>query len=386
MHSNIEKTIANKKTNQESDIMRKIIENILRKIFYQKYYNWWDGLRGYLLNNSNVELTKKEKQEIDKFHSRFTNLKLGYTFYKTAKKFDKFDINYIQDTLYFSYILRHLNPYEVSKTFSNKCFYGFHFNQFNRPFEPVRNINGFWYNSLNKQISKEEAIDSLLEYNKEIIVKPTAQTGGGRGIEFFKNYDKGIIETIFSKFNKDFVIQGLVKQSEKTSIFNPTSLNCFRITTLMLNGKFSVLSRTLKTGAKDAKIDNIGTKGEGGIIVGIDAEGQLNKYGITKDGRKTELSSCGEIFEKHCLHNEIIKIDKFTEELHKHCPFCAIIGWDICLDEYDNPLLIEVNLLEPGILYEQLCTGPIFGERTEEVLNYVTRNGAINMWIKHFKK
>ena len=63
MHSNIEKTIANKKTNQESDIMRKIIENILRKIFYQKYYNWWDGLRGYLLNNSNVELTKKEKQE-----------------------------------------------------------------------------------------------------------------------------------------------------------------------------------------------------------------------------------------------------------------------------------------------------------------------------------
>ena len=154
----------------------------------------------------------------------------------------------------------------------------------------------------------------------------------------------------------------------------------------MLNGKFSVLSRTLKTGAKDAKIDNIGTKGEGGIIVGIDAEGQLNKYGITKDGRKTELSSCGEIFEKHCLHNEIIKIDKFTEELHKHCPFCAIIGWDICLDEYDNPLLIEVNLLEPGILYEQLCTGPIFGERTEEVLNYVTRNGAINMWIKHFKK
>lgn len=63
-----------------------------------------------------------------------------------------------------------------------------------------------------------------------------------------------------------------------------------------------------------------------------------------------------------------------------------MIGLDICLDENNEPVLIEVNLLEPGILYEQLCTGPIFGERTNEVLDYVTRNGAVNTWIKHFKK
>lgn len=365
---------------------KKTIRNILRKILYQRYYNWWDGLRKYLLQDSNIQLTKEEKQKIDNFHHRFTNLKLGYTYYQTVKKFDKFDINYIQDTLYFSYILRHLNPYESSKAFSNKSFYGFHFKQFNRPFEPVRNICGLWYDSENKCISKEYAIDLILNYGKEIIVKPTALTGGGQGIEFFKNYDRKDLEVVLAKFKENFVIQGLIRQSEKTSKFNPTSLNCFRITTLLLNGRFSILSRTLKTGAKDSKIDNIGSNGEGGIIVGIESDGKFKKYGISKDGNLKTESAVGVTFEGHCLHDEIVKIDRFAEKLHYHCPFCSIIGWDICLDKDDEPALIEVNLLEPGILYEQLCTGPIFGERTNEVLDYVTRNGAVNTWIKRFKK
>ena len=110
--------------------MKQMLRNFLRKIFYQKYYNWWDSLHRNLLNDSEVRLTEKEKSEVDRFHRRFTNLRLGYTFYETSKALDKFDINYIQDTLYFSYILRHLNPYELSKAFSNKSFYGFYFQSF----------------------------------------------------------------------------------------------------------------------------------------------------------------------------------------------------------------------------------------------------------------
>lgn len=366
--------------------MKNKLRKLLRKIFYQKYYNWWDSLHGDLLNHYDVQLTEEERKKIDDLHSRFSNLKLGYTFYKTAKAINEFDINYIQDTLYFSYILRVLNPYEVSKAFSNKGLYGFYFHSCNRPFEPVRKINGTYYNYQNKPITQDEAIDLIIDYNKEIIVKPISMTGGGRGIEFFEVYDKCIIQSIMSKSSDNFVVQGLVNQSEKTSIFNPTSLNCFRITTLLLNGEFSVLSRCLKTGAKNSKIDNIGVKDGGGIIVGIDADGQFNEYGITKDGRKTLKSACDVIFKGYSLGDEMKKIEAFVKSLHEALPFCSIVGWDICLDENDNPLLIEVNLLEPGILYEQLCTGPIFGKRTEEVLEYVTRNGAVNMWIKHFRR
>lgn len=366
--------------------MKQMLRNVLRKLLYQKYYNWWDSLHRNLLNDSEVRLTEKEKSEVDRFHRRFTNLRLGYTFYETSKALDKFDINYIQDTLYFSYILRHLNPYELSKAFSNKSFYGFYFQSFRRPFEPVRKINNLWYDSQNNHISEENAIQLIKEYNKEIIIKPTSVTGCGRGIRFYRNYDLASLRTILSASGDNFVVQGIVSQSTKTSIFNPTSLNCFRITTLLLNGNFSVLSRCLKTGAKNSKIDNIGVKDEGGIIVGINADGKFHKYGITKEGKKTIQSSCGVLFDGHYIPDEIEKIDLFVEKLHERIPFCAMVGWDICLDESDNPLLIEVNLLEPGILYEQLCTGPIFGDRTEEVLDYVTRNGAVNMWINHFKR
>lgn len=110
-------------------------------------------------------------------------------------------------------------------------------------------------------------------------------TGGGRGIRFYRNYDSASLRTILSASGDNFVVQGTVIQSTKTSIFNPTSLNCFRITTLLLNGNFSVLSRCLKTGAKNSKIDNFGVKDEGGIIVGINADGKFHKYGITKDGK-----------------------------------------------------------------------------------------------------
>lgn len=366
--------------------MKRQIRNIFRKIFYQRYYNWWDSLHKNLLNDTDIRLTNNEKESVDALHNRFTNLNLGYTFYETVKLLDKFDINYIQDTLYFSYILRQLNPLEHSKTFSDKSFYNFYFKQINRPFEPVRLINGQWYDSENRCVSEGVALDILLNYNKEIIVKPTGQTGRGRGIEFCDKYDGTILKSLVSRFGDNFVVQEIVSQSVKTSIFNPTSLNCFRITTLLLNGSFSILSRCLKTGAKNSKIDNIGVKDEGGIIVGINADGKFHEYGITKEGKKTRQSSCGVLFEGYYLPEEIGKIDLFVQELHERIPFCAIVGWDICLDKSDNPLLIEVNLLEPGILYEQLCTGPIFGERTEEVFDYVTRNGAVNMWINHFKR
>ena len=35
------------------------------------------------------------------------------------------------------------------------------------------------------------------------------------------------------------------------------------------------------------------------------------------------------------------------------------------------PVFIEVNLGFPGIQMEQMCTGPIFGDRTAEVVGYV---------------
>ena len=49
------------------------------------------------------------------------------------------------------------------------------------------------------------------------------------------------------------------------------------------------------------------------------------------------------------------------------------IGWDICFNEQNEPIVIELNSSQPGVIGEQLCTGPIFGDRTHEVLDYCSK-------------
>lgn len=49
-------------------------------------------------------------------------------------------------------------------------------------------------------------------------------------------------------------------------------------------------------------------------------------------------------------------------------------GWigdgDIAVNEDNQGVLIEANCSQPGVIGEQLCTGPIFGARTQEVIEY----------------
>lgn len=65
---------------------------------------------------------------------------------------------------------------------------------------------------------------------------------------------------------------------------------------------------------------------------------------------------------------------KDIETAHKNqFSLCKFIGGDICFNEQNEPVVIELNSSQPGVIGEQLCTGPIFGDRTEEVLEYCSK-------------
>lgn len=46
-------------------------------------------------------------------------------------------------------------------------------------------------------------------------------------------------------------------------------------------------------------------------------------------------------------------------------PFQSIIGWDVCIDDSGEPLLLEWNT-NPEL--SQTAVGPAFGQYTEEIL------------------
>ena len=56
-----------------------------------------------------------------------------------------------------------------------------------------------------------------------------------------------------------------------------------------------------------------------------------------------------------------------------------LISWDIAISEDSHPILIEANLSFGEIDFHQMNNGPIFGEMTDEILDYVINN---NKFIK----
>lgn len=112
--------------------------------------------------------------------------------------------------------------------------------------------------------------------------------------------------------------------------------------------------------------------GKGGVMIGVSESGKLGKVGYDIQlNQYTEYNGLK-------LGDQIIQqVPTLLEELeraHKtQFPLCKFIGWDICFNEQNEPVVIELNSSQPGVIGEQLCTGPIFGDRTQEVLDYCSK-------------
>ena len=318
-------------------------------------------------NFKSPSLTKIEKQELKSFWGKYIKEKLPYSFYEVIKGEDKFDIAYVSHSIFFAYILPILNMKENAYVLSNKGIYSFYFSDINRPAEIAKNICGNYYIGENVSCSKEQAINAIIGYKKEIIMKPSIESSRGLNIEILSNYSQQDIEKAFQHYGKNFVVQEVVKQSLQTARFNPTSLNTFRITTLLLNGEFSILSSQFRCGGVDSIVDNAGA---GGIIVGIHPDGTFYKYGYNSKGERHSSSYNGISFWGNRIEH-FEQLCDFVRTLHYRLPFCSIVGWDVALDANDSPILIEVNLKAPGIEFEQLCSGPFLKNRLPEILNYV---------------
>ena len=174
------------------------------------------------------------------------------------------------------------------------------------------------------------------------------------------------VSSILESRKRDFVIQECVEQNVDMARFNPSSINTFRITTLYLNGVFSVLSIILRFGKQGMTVDNWGS---GGILVGVGNDGQLYDKGY--DINLNEFEEYNGVYFSHTRLKQIPSILKAVEYEHTtNFSLCKLIGWDICIDSRNEAVVIEVNASQPGVIGEQLCTGPIFGDRTLEVVDY----------------
>ena len=316
-------------------------------------------------------LTEKEKKEIENLWGKVVPIR-SYREFEMFKKMHGFDPRFLTHNIYLPIVAHLLNDYKYTTLFDDKGLLGYiRPTCIKFPFCYVRSIENSFYDNDMRQISFETAVADCC-CNDRLFLKPSHETSGGQGTELIILCEKSpeerkiYVESKLRSRTRDFVIQECISQHPVMAQFNTTSLNTFRITTLCLNGIFSVCSIVLRCGKAGSTVDNWGA---GGIMTAVSPEGKVNAIG--HDIHLNEYSQNGDCVFADCCIPQMPHILNLVEKAHlEDFSICKFIGWDIAIDKNGNPVIIELNSSQPGVIGEQLVPGPIFGNRTQEVIDY----------------
>ena len=285
-----------------------------------------------------------------------------------------FDTRYVPCWLY-GQLENILNPGLYSAFAEHKCNLRFFVPEEHRPTTIIYKMSECIYNANNEIITTEEA-KRLLKQEKQFVYKIASGTGGGAGVKFVDINDNPDFDKLLCS-NNDFIVQQLIRQHEFMAGLSGGAVNTIRILSLNLNGRCSVLSAFVRMGGLKSRTDNVSG---GGVCCGINSEGHFADFGMNHDYDRTPYSPSG-IALKGLRIDKYDKIVEFIEKTHRNFPKIHLIAWDVALDEKLNPIIIEVNLNCGRVITHQLFNGPVFGDRSQEVMDYY-KTHSTTYWLK----
>lgn len=349
------------------------MRRLYHKFKVNKIRNWAISLeKGNMENIRLCPLTREEKGLLIKTWGGL-GLNINPLFYQMFKTVEGFNEQYLSDDLFFPLIIKTLNPDNLIGALEHKGLYQTFYKELHQPNMLLQRINGVYYNSKMEIIDLVDMIKSATP-GRQYIIKPTVGSGMGRGVKKI-SFNTGDLEDtikLINGYGDNIVVQEVVEQSIKTSIFNKESLNAFRVSTLNINGKVTLCTVIFRCGRNGFCVDNAGA---GGIVVGVREDGQFYEYGYDNKYKRHYQSDSGVKFGETKIEEVKDLVDLVLYAHRKYLPICGFAGWDFALDINNKPVFIEVNLGFPGIQLEQLCPAkPIFGERTQEVIEFVNKH------------
>lgn len=251
------------------------------------------------------------------------------------------------------------------------------------PDEVVYNANRVFFDGKGNELSRDEAVDALMTYGSDTILKPSVETFGGHDVmKVSGQSSRQDYEALFDKYRYDFTFQKIVVQHPVMAQFNPTSVNTVRVVTYRdFEGKRKVLYSCMRFGGEGSVMDNVCS---GGGYTGVNVEtGKLSdrkRYSyFTMDVPKLSDNVPNGI---PCWE----KIKAAALALHARLPQLGIVGWDFTLTPDETPVLIEFNP-RPGVGLQQ-AVGPMFSlEDLDEIMQHVSKVKAAYrpLGVIHFK-
>lgn len=282
---------------------------------------------------------------------------------------------YIPDGYYYAVLDRFFNDPIRCKYVDDKNLYNLYFHDVNQAKTVCRKERGIYLDADYHIISQKKAIDLCISA-EGIILKPSVSAWAGSGIKKWVASSDSVseLETLVDS-RGPFVIQELIQQHKSLAQFTDTCVNTMRLVTLTLEGwEPEVVTAVLIMGGKGAFTNHLHG---GGLICGIKKDGSLLPYAFDGKLQQYDTHPSGVVFAR-CQIPNFDKCVSLVKELAPRLVCCSrLTSWDVTLDSRGEPLLIEVNLEYGGVV--QKAGGPVFGERTEEVLKYIVKNGGLKL-------
>lgn len=337
------------------------------------------------IENAGVDIQPVTPQQWEVIKKRFHGFRVDkswFDFYNTAYKnqhpTDSYDVTkVVPGPVYYPYVDPTFSHPSRARTTSDKNLTDLLFPDVRRPKAIVRYLDGLFLDGGYLMISKEEAYERIRQ-EKNVIIKPSADSGGGHGMAFWnaETDDLQKLDKIFVK-GRFYIVQEILKQHELMNSLYAGSINTIRMETLLFKNEVRMLACMVRMGAKGSKVDNLSS---GGMSCGVNIDsGQLSS-------RAYDFHNLSVTYEKHPQGGKfegfvIPNWGKCVATVKRLAPRCAgvakLIGWDIAIAEDGEPVLIECNMMDSGCASLQLDNGPLFGDLTDEVLDYVRRHKRI---------
>ncbi|MCR4923299.1 MAG: hypothetical protein K5931_04750 [Lachnospiraceae bacterium] len=323
--------------------------------------------KSYLGSSKPLNLTKEEKKRIKEYYKRYMPFDLLYhRAYKTIT--GRVREEYIPSDIF----LKRIEPFYTdrlcSKYLDNKCLYYYLFSNVKKPGLIAMRMGDNWIGSELELISFDKVVEYVKKEEK-CVIKKAIDSEGGFGVEFLQGEDKvKKLNSFLRRNKKDIVIQRAIKQHSFYSKLNESSVNSFRIRSLMTKDGVKILCSVLKIGRKGSRVDNLSG---GGVFCGIGEDGTSTGIAFMENGSVIEKHPDFGYSLKDIKAPCYEKAEELVRKAHTIMGHCKLASWDVAIDEDGEAILIESNL-SLGVLFSiQVCCGPLFGEDTDKILNEV---------------
>ena len=258
------------------------------------------------------------------------------------------------------------NALKYCGAFTDKNYFDLVLGKENTPDTVVRCISGSLLDGNYRPVTAKMAA-GLLNDGVKYILKPTIDSGGGRGVSKVSgaDIDAEQIERACADFDGNFCVQEIFKQHEFLKSFNPTSVQSVRVVSVFLDGKVDILCASMRIGKAGSVVDNFVS---GGYAVNIDvATGTIGDKLVDHDmkvytAQETGMKRSGERIPFWEDAKQLVC------DLHPRLAHFGIISWDVTLDESGTPKIIEYNLIDSLVDWHQIFIGPILGNKDAELL------------------